>query len=61
MKGGLLTERQAAAYLGFSARWLRERRLEGTGPECFRVPGSKQVRYTLEALTDWISKAEKED
>lgn len=60
MKGGLLTEKQAAEYLGFSARWLRDRRLDGTGPEYIRIPGSKQVRYTLGALNDWISKIERE-
>lgn len=49
----LLDEREAAALLGFTTRFLQNRRLRGDGPKFVRVSGSA-IRYRLSDLHEWI-------
>lgn len=49
----LLTEKQAARFLGFSARTLQSWRFRGGGPRYVSV-SPRCVRYRLEDLRQWI-------
>jgi hypothetical protein len=48
----LVDEKEAAAILRVSARWLQERRLCGTGPPYVRL-SKKLIRYDPRALLRW--------
>jgi predicted DNA-binding transcriptional regulator AlpA len=52
----LLTEKQAAEYLGVSVYLLQRMRSRGMGPDYVRVGGRKgrAIRYSLDALDAWI-------
>jgi len=50
----LLTEAQAAEFLGLSPRFLQERRYLGGGPEYIRI-SHRCVRYHPGSLWEWIS------
>lgn len=47
-----LRTRDAAAFVGLSARTLEGKRVDGTGPKFRRVGGS--VIYSVEDLVAWI-------
>ena len=47
----LLTREQAAEYLGVTKRWLADNWREG--PEFYRL-NARVVRYTYEALDEWL-------
>lgn len=49
---GYLTEKNAALYLGCSARWLRERRARDELPDYTLLAG--RVWYHLEDLNDYL-------
>jgi predicted DNA-binding transcriptional regulator AlpA len=49
----LLTERQAAELLGFTARSLQAWRYRGDGPQYVRV-GARGIRYRRQDLQEWI-------
>lgn len=49
----LLTEKQAAEFLGFTARALQKWRIQGTGPKFVRI-SSRAIRYQVQDLIDWI-------
>ena len=55
MPGGpaLLSERDAAIYLGMSMSYLRKSRRFGEGPEFVRI-GSKTIRYRVSDLQVFI-------
>lgn len=48
----LLTEAEAAQVVGFSPRFLQQRRREGGGPVYIRV-SARAVRYRLADLEAW--------
>ena len=50
----LITEREAAAYLRMTPRWLQVRRYEGGGPRYVRV-SSRCVRYRISDLDAWAA------
>lgn len=50
----LLTENEAARFLGFSPRTLQTWRVRGTGPSFIRV-SKRCVRYTMDDLEAWIT------
>lgn len=50
----VMTEAEAAEYLGFAPNTLRQWRTEGIGPRYCNPTGS--VRYRREALDDWLAK-----
>ena len=50
----LLTERQAAEALGFTPRFLQNRRFTGDGPRFIRV-SARAIRYRPEDLEDWAA------
>ena len=54
----LLTEKQAAAYLGLTDRALQQRRYSSLPPEYIKLPGSSAVRYRLSVLMDFVSQGE---
>jgi hypothetical protein len=50
----LLTEEEAARALGFTPRFLQNRRLRGDGPAFIRV-SSRAIRYRPEDLRAWTA------
>lgn len=50
----LLTETEAARLLGFSPRFLQQRRYTGGGPKFVRV-SARAVRYRPEDLERWAA------
>jgi predicted DNA-binding transcriptional regulator AlpA len=48
----LLTEAEAARRLGFSPRFLQQRRYKGDGPRFVKV-SARAVRYRLIDLDEW--------
>ena len=50
----LLTEAEAAERLGFTARFLQNRRARGDGPRFVRV-SARAVRYRLTDLEAWAA------
>lgn len=50
----LLTEADAAELLGFSPRFLQERRYKGGGPKFVRV-SARAIRYRPEDLEVWAA------
>lgn len=56
----VLTEREAAEYIGMSRSFLRQARMDGPrknrtpGPKFFKV-GSRAIRYRRERLDEWLS------
>jgi len=48
----LLTEGEAAAAIGFTPRFLQNRRLRGIGPRYVSV--GRSVRYRTEDLIAWV-------
>jgi predicted DNA-binding transcriptional regulator AlpA len=49
----LITQRQAADFLGCSPRSLEAWRLRGGGPRYVKL-GRRCVRYLLSDLSDWV-------
>jgi excisionase family DNA binding protein len=49
----ILTEKQAAKYLGLSPRTLQERRRQGMKPPYFKI--GRSVRYKLKDLKDFLA------
>ncbi len=47
-----LTTRQAAEFIGMSAKWLEAARLRGEGPPHSKLP--KAVRYSRSDLVEWM-------
>lgn len=60
IKRRLLTDPEAAAYLGMSISFLRQGRMEGRranrspGPPFIRM-GSKAIRYDIQDLEAWLA------
>lgn len=54
----LLTEKQAAAYLGFTDRALQQRRYASLPPAYIKLPGSSAVRYRLSVLMAFVAEGE---
>jgi len=56
----LLTEKEAAEYIGVSVSFLRKSRCSGTLPGHTVAPrfvkSARMVRYDLEDLNNWIDK-----
>ena len=50
----LLTEEEAAAALGFTPRFLQERRFRGGGPQFVKI-SARAVRYRPEDLHAWAA------
>lgn len=55
----LLTETQAAKYIGMSRSFLRQGRMAGIRKNCTPAPhwikiGSRSIRYLISDLNDWI-------
>ena len=50
----LLTEAEAARTLGFTPRFLQERRYRGGGPKFVRV-SARAIRYRPEDLQAWAA------
>ncbi len=50
----LLTEEEAAEAIGFSARFLQERRFRGGGPKFVKV-SARAVRYRPADLVEWAA------
>ena len=50
----LLTEREAAELIGFTPRFLQERRFRGSGPKYVKV-SARSVRYRPEDLQAWAA------
>lgn len=50
----LLSEAEAAQYLGMSPRYLQERRYRGGGPEYLRL-SHRTVKYHPDALARWLA------
>ena len=50
----LYTEIEAARLLGFTARFLQQRRYQGDGPPFIRV-SARAVRYRLSDLEEWAA------
>ena len=49
----LLSEKEAAAIIGFTPRFLQARRHRGGGPAFIRI-SQRAVRYTRHDLEKWI-------
>jgi len=49
----LMNEKEAAKYLGLSARTLQNWRNRGDGPKFLRI-SRRAVRYRQEHLDDWL-------
>lgn len=54
----LLTEKQAAAYLGLTDRALQQRRYASLPPAYIKLPGSSAVRYRLSVLMAFVAEGE---
>ncbi len=54
----LLTEKQAAAYLGLTDRALQQRRYCSLPPEYIKLPGSSAIRYRLSVLMRFVEQGE---
>lgn len=50
----LLTEDEAAELIGFTPRFLQERRFRGGGPAFVRV-SARAIRYRPEDLAGWAA------
>lgn len=50
----LLTEEEAATRLGFTARFLQNRRVRGDGPRFVRV-SARAIRYRPVDLEEWAA------
>ena len=53
MSDGLLTEKQAADYLGLTPRTLQLWRTRGGGPSYHRI-GWRSVRYSMSDIENWL-------
>lgn len=51
----VMTEAEAAAYLGFAPNTLRQWRAEGVGPR-YSKPAGSAVRYSRKALDEWLDR-----
>lgn len=49
----LITESQAAEFLGISVKTAQGWRFKGEGPQFVKV-GKKAIRYQIQDLLDWI-------
>lgn len=54
----LLTEKQAAEYLGLTARALQQRRYNSLPPASIKLPDSSAVRYRLSVLMEFVAQGE---
>ena len=54
----LLTEKQAATYLGLTDRALQQRRYCSLPPAYIKLPGSSAVRYRLSVLMAFVAEGE---
>lgn len=54
----LLNEKQAAAYLGLTARALQQRQYHSLPPAHIKLPDSSAVRYRLSVLMDFVAQGE---
>ncbi len=50
----LLTEAEAARLIGFTPRFLQERRFRGGGPRFVRV-SARAIRYRPQDLEEWAA------
>jgi predicted DNA-binding transcriptional regulator AlpA len=50
----LLTEKEAADLLGYSVRFMQDRRSAGTGPKFIRV-SARSIRYRVADLEEWAA------
>lgn len=50
----LLTEKEAAELIGFTPRFLQERRFRGGGPPHIKV-SARAIRYRPQDLADWAA------
>ena len=51
---GVMTEPEAAEYLGFAPNTLRQWRVEGIGPR-YAKPAGKAIRYRKDDLDAWLA------
>lgn len=57
----VLSERDAATYIGMSAAFLRRARMTGRtksgseGPAFVRIPGGRGIRYRIVDLDAWLA------
>ncbi|MFT6558341.1 helix-turn-helix transcriptional regulator [Sneathiella sp.] len=49
----LMTEKEAAAFMGYTMRALQNWRLRGGGPNYVKV-SSRSIRYRFRDINDWI-------
>ena len=56
----LITEKQAAAFLGYTVRALQNWRLRGGGPEYVRV-SKRSIRYRRRELIAWAEERLRSD
>lgn len=54
----LMTEKQAANYLGLTDRALQQCRYASLPPEYIKLPGSRAVRYRLSVLMEFVAQGE---
>ncbi len=54
----LLNEKQAAAFLGLTARTLQQRRYNSQPPAHIRLPKSSAIRYRLSVLMEFVAEGE---
>ncbi len=52
IKQNILSDREAANYIGMSESWLRQSRMKGTGPIFIKI--GRSVRYRLIDLDIWL-------
>lgn len=52
-KQRLLSEQEAASFMGFTPRTLQAWRYRGGGPEFVRI-SSRAIRYRFEDLSKWL-------
>jgi len=60
MEHDLLSTHQAGKFLGLSRRTLEKKRIDGSGPEYFRI-SSRCVRYAPEDLREWLNSLKKQN
>lgn len=49
----LISEKEAAVFLGFTPRFLQARRIRGGGPQFVRI-SRRAIRYRIRDLEKWI-------
>lgn len=53
LKNYLVSEKEAAQFLGFTIRFLQARRVRGNGPRFVKI-SSRAIRYRVSDLKEWV-------